>query len=208
MVEAIGTFALVFAGTGAIISNDLSSGAVGVVGIALVFGSIVAVMIYALGDISGAHMNPAVTIGFCVARGFAVKKALGYVLSQIVGALAASLCLRFLFFNHPLLGVTQPKYSVLQSAVLELLLTFLLMFVILNVTRGTKEKGLTAGLAIGATVGLEALFAGPISGASMNPARSLAPAIVSGHLQHLWIYIVAPFGGAMLACFCSKFSED
>ena len=207
LAEATGTFALVFAGTGAIVSNDVSSGAVTGVGVALVFGLVIMVMIYALGDISGAHLNPAVTIGFCIARNFPVRKASGYIIAQISGVLSASIILRLIFFHHPFLGATLPRYPVYQSVFLEFILTFMLMFVILNVTRGTKERGIVPGIAIGATVGLCSLFAGPISGASMNPARSLAPAIISGHLEYLWIYIIFPVFGVIFACFLSRFME-
>lgn len=197
--EFIGTFALVFAGTGAIISNDVSGGAVTHVGIALTFGLVVMALIYAVGDVSGAHLNPAVTVGFWVARRFPGPRVLPYVASQLAGAVVASLALRFLFPVHPTLGVTQPAGSWEQSFLFEVVLTFLLMFVILNVSVGAKEKGIMAGAAVGAVVALEALFAGPISGASMNPARSLGPALVSGHLAHVWLYCLAPAAGAALA---------
>jgi aquaporin Z len=197
--EFIGTFGLVFAGTGAIVINDVSGGAVTHVGVALTFGLAVLAMIYTVGDISGAHLNPAVTFGFWLAGRFRGSNVLPYVVIQTGGALAASLVLHVLFPNHPTLGNTLPAGSELQSFVLEVILTFLLMFVILNVSTGAKEKGITAGIAVGAVIGLEALFAGKICGASMNPARSLAPAIVSGTLSHLWIYLTAPFAGAALA---------
>lgn len=197
--EAIGTFFLVFAGTGAIIVNDLSQGAITHAGIAMTFGLIVTVLIYALGDISGAHFNPAVTFGFWVAKRFPGRRVLPYFGSQLFGALLASLLLKFLFPTHLTLGTTLPQGPLVQSFILECLLTCLLALVILNVTSGAKEKGLLAGVAIGGTVGLEALFAGPICGASMNPFRSLAPALVSHHLNGIWIYLVAPFIGAILA---------
>ena len=197
--ESIGTFALVFCGTGAIIINQESSGVVTHPGIACTFGLIVMVMIYALGPISGAHLNPAVTIGFTVAKRFPAKQIFPYVLSQAVGALLASLILRQLFGNNELLGSTIPSGSDLQSFILEIILTFFLMLVIIHVATGSKEQGMFAGLAIGATVLLEAMFAGPICGASMNPIRSIAPALVSGHFEHLWVYILAPVIGAILA---------
>jgi aquaporin Z len=156
-------------------------------------------MIYTLGDVSGAHLNPAVTLAFVAARRFEAAGALPYIGAQLAGALAASLLLRGLFAEHATLGATLPAGSALQSAVLEFVLTLLLMFVILGVSQGAREKGLIAGAAIGAVVALEAMFAGPICGASMNPARSLAPALVSTQLQHLWIYIVAPVAGALTA---------
>jgi aquaporin NIP len=197
--EILGTFALVFAGTGAIIINDVSGGVVSHVGVALTFGLVVMAMIYALGDVSGCHINPAVTCAFWVARRFPGRQVAPYVLSQCVGAVIASLLLAMMFPGHATLGATIPAGPAGQSFVLETILTFLLMFVILNVSTGAKEKGVMAGAAIGAVVGLEALFAGPISGASMNPARSLAPAWVSGRVAELWIYMVAPMLGALLA---------
>ncbi|MEW6304605.1 MAG: MIP family channel protein [Verrucomicrobiota bacterium] len=197
--EFIGTFTLVFAGTGAIVINEATHGGVSHVGIALTFGLVVLAMIYAVGDISGAHLNPAVTLAFWSARRFPARDVLPYVASQCAGALAASGVLRFLFPENRLLGATLPAGAAMQSFVLEVVLTAILMFVILNVSTGAKEKGITAGIAIGAVIALEALFAGPICGASMNPARSLAPALVSGHLEHLWIYLAAPVLGAQLA---------
>ena len=182
LAEGIGTFALVFCGTGAIIINQESGGVVTHVGIAITFGLIVASMIYAVGDISGAHLNPAVTIAFWVAKAFPGKEILPYFISQAAGAFLASLTLNFLFPSNILLGSTIPAGLPVQSFILEIILTFFLMFVILNVASGSKEQGMFAGLAIGAIVGLEAMFAGPICGASMNPIRSLAPAVVSGHL--------------------------
>ncbi|MFM1767838.1 MAG: hypothetical protein RJA22_367 [Verrucomicrobiota bacterium] len=197
LAEALGTFALVFAGTGAIVINQASNGAITHVGIALTFGLIVLAMVYTLGDLSGAHLNPAVTLGFWAARRLPGRTVPGYVASQCVGALAASATLRALFPANELLGATQPAGSAAQSFILEFLLTALLMFVILNVSTGAKEKGITAGIAVGSVIALEALFAGPACGASMNPARSLGPALVSGHLAHLWIYLAAPVLGAL-----------
>ena len=196
--EFLGTAALVFAGTGAIIINDTTH-AITHVGVAMTFGLIVLAMIYTLGDISGAHLNPAVTFAFWRARRFDGAKVLPYVASQLGGALLASGLLRALFPAHPTLGATLPAGSAAQSFVLETVLTALLMFVILNVSTGAKEKGVTAGIAIGAVIMLEAMFAGPISGASMNPARSLAPALVSGQLRDVWLYLLAPVLGAWLA---------
>jgi MIP family channel proteins len=197
MGEAVGTFALVFAGTGAIVINDITGGGVSHLGISLTFGLVVLAMIYALGDISGAHFNPAVTIGFWAARRVESSTVLPYILSQCAGAILASLLLRQLFPSHQSLGTTQPAGPALQSFVLEGVLTFLLMLVILQVSIGGKEKGITAGIAIGSVIALEAAFAGPMSGASMNPARSLAPALVSLQFTHLWVYILAPLIGAM-----------
>jgi aquaporin Z len=205
--EAIGTFGLVFAGTGAIIINQVSGGAITHVGIALTFGLIILTMIYTFGDISGAHFNPAVTIGFCAARRLPARDVAPYIGSQCAGALLASSLLRLLFPESKLLGATVPDGSELQSFVLETVLTFFLMLTILSVSTGAKEKGITAGIAIGGVIALEAMFAGPISGASMNPARSLAPALVSLHPAHLWLYIAAPILGACLAmpaCRCVR----
>jgi aquaporin NIP len=200
--EIIGTFALIFCGTGAIIINQESHGAVSHVGIAITFGLIVSAMIYSLGEISGAHLNPAVTIAFWVAKSFPAKDILPYILSQGIGAFLASFTLKFLFPTNELLGSTLPSGLPMQSFVLELILTFILMFVILNVAKGSKEQGMFAGISIGSVVLLEAMFAGPISGASMNPIRSLAPALTSGHLEHIWVYLSAPTLGALLAVFC------
>ncbi len=197
--EIIGTFALVFAGTGAIVVNDVAGGSITHVGIALTFGLIVMSMIYAIGDISGAHINPAVTIAFWIAGRFELKFVGPYLISQLIGAFAASGLLRVLFLDHVTLGATLPAGPWWQSFIFEIVLTFLLMFVILNVTVGAKEKGIMAGAAIGSVVALEAMFAGPICGASMNPARSIAPAVVSGELQYFWVYLIAPTLGALLA---------
>ncbi|MDQ2688162.1 MAG: MIP family channel protein [Armatimonadota bacterium] len=205
--ELIGTFCLVFAGTGAIIINDVSGGTVTHVGVALTFGLVVMAMVYTLGDVSGAHLNPAVTLGFWAAHRFPARQLVPYILSQCAGAVCASLVLRLLFPHHQTLGATLPAGPSLQSFVLEFILTAILMFVILSVSTGAKEKGITAGIAVGAVIGLEALFAGPICGASMNPARSLGPALVSGHYADLWIYLLAPTLGALssvLACRCVR----
>ncbi|MEW6161025.1 MAG: MIP family channel protein [Verrucomicrobiota bacterium] len=197
--ESFGTFALVFAGTGAVIINQESGGTITHVGVALTFGLVVLAMIYTLGDISGAHINPAVTIGFWMARRFPGQQVAPYLISQCLGAVSASVLLRALFPRNETLGATLPAGGPWQSFVLEIILSALLMFVILNVSTGAKEKGITAGIAVGSVIGFEALFAGPISGASMNPARSFAPALVGMHLDHLWIYLVAPVLGALLA---------
>src|SRR5436190_3172130 len=205
--EALGTFALVFAGTGAIIINDVSKGAVSNVGVALTFGLVILAMIYTFGDISGAHFNPAVTLGFWVAGRMTPELVLPYIVSQFIGAICASSLLAILFLSHPTLGATAPAGPGWQSFILELVLTFFLMLVILSVSTGAKEKGITAGIAIGAVIAFEAMFAGPICGASMNPARSLAPALVSLHPEHLWLYIAAPILGSSLAipaCRCVR----
>ena len=210
IAETIGTFCLVFAGTGAIIANDVSGGVISHVGIALTFGLIVLAMIYAIGDVSGAHINPAVTIAFAVAGRFPAKWIGPFVFGQFAGAIGASLVLKLLFVEHSNYGATLPSGPVLQSFVLEVILTFILMWVILSVSIGAKEKGITAGIAIGSVVALEALFAGPICGASMNPARSLGPGLVSLNLDTIWIYLFAPVIGALMAvplCRCIRDEE-
>lgn len=199
LAECLGTFALVFAGTGAIVINEVGGGTIGHAGIALTFGLVVLAMIYTFGDVSGAHLNPAVTVAFAAAGRFGWSSIPGYVGAQVTGGLVASGLLRVLFPEHAGLGSTLPSGAASQSFILEVVLTAILMLTILSVSTGAKEKGTTAGIAIGAVVALEAMFAGPISGASMNPIRSLAPALVSGHTQHLWVYLAAPLCGALLA---------
>ena len=198
--EYLGTFALVFAGCGAIIINDLYGGVIGDVGIGIVFGLIIMTMIYTLGEVSGAHFNPAVSFGFCLAGKLPFNQFVSYVVSQCVGALSASFFLKFIFPGHKTFGATMP-HSITPGAdfIIETLLTFFLMLVIFQVAHGALEKGLMAGVAIGGMVALEAIFAGPVTGASMNPARSLAPALVTGENRFLWIYLTAPFAGAALA---------
>lgn len=208
IAEIIGTFALVFCGTGAIIINQESGGAITHVGIAFTFGLIVMVMIYALGPVSGAHLNPAVTIAFTIAKKFSAKQIMPFIASQAIGAFLASFTLHLLFPANQFLGATLPAGSEMQSFILEFILTFFLMLVIIQVATGSKEQGMFAGLAIGSTVLLEAMFAGPICGASMNPIRSLSPAVVSGHVEHLWIYIAAPIAGAALAVLIWKILKD
>lgn len=168
-------------------------------GVSLVFGLIVFTMICAFGDISGAHFNPAVSFGFVIARRFSARQLPLYIASQIAGAIAASLCLRFLFPAHQTLGGTYPKSATTIAFTVELFLTTILMFVILGVSTRAKERGITAAVAIGAVVAAAALLAGPVSGASMNPARSLGPALAANDLQSLWIYLTAPFIGAALS---------
>jgi len=197
--EAFGTFCLVFAGTGAVVVNEVTAGGVTHVGVALTFGLVVMAMVYTLGNVSGCHVNPAVTVGLCAAGRFDRCLVLPYIGSQCVGAFLASGTLRILFPGSRTLGATIPAGSDLQSLVLEFLLTMILMFVILSVSAGGGDEKSLGGIVIGGVIGLEALFAGPISGASMNPARSLAPAVVSMHLDHVWIYIVAPLTGALVA---------
>lgn len=205
--EFFGTFAMVFAGTGAIVVNHVSGGAITHVGVAITWGLIVMAMIYALGDVSGAHFNPAVTCGFWLSGRFPARCVGPYVIAQVAGALLASAALRLIFGNVAFLGASLPAGSDVQSFALEIVLTALLMFVILSVSCGPKEVGVMAGIAVGGVIGLEAMFAGPICGASMNPARSVAPAIVSGHLQSLWVYVAAPLIGAAIAMPCWKLTR-
>ena len=207
--EFIGTFAMVFCGTGAMTISEITGGAdLTHTGIAIVWGLIVMAMIYAFGEISGAHFNPAVTISFAYAKKFAWKEVPKYIIAQILGALLASGILWFLFPTSEFYGATIPTLDVWRAFVLELLLTFFLMLVIINVSTGSKEVGTMAGIAIGGVVLLEAMFAGPMTKASMNPARSIAPALVSGHVEHLWLYILAPILGALLAVISCKLVKD
>lgn len=203
--EAVGTFALVFAGTGAVVVDAETGGGVGHVGIGLTFGLVLMAMIYAVGHVSGAHFNPAVTLGFAVGRHFPWALVPRYWAAQLLGSVAASLLLRGLFGETANLGATVPAGSAGQSFVLEAVLTFLLMFVITSVATDTRAVGQAAALAIGGTIGLEALFAGPISGASMNPARSLAPALVSGTWRDQWLYVAGPALGAMAGVLCYQY---
>ncbi|XVJ57917.1 MAG: aquaporin [Tepidisphaera sp.] len=200
IAEWLGTFCLVFAGTGAIIVNEVTGGSVTHVGVALTFGLVVMVMIHALGAVSGAHLNPAVSVGLAMAGRFRWRSIPGYVLAQVAGALAASWLLSVLFPASVTLGATLPAGSDWQAFVLEVVLAFMLMLVILSVTSiGSRVRADMAAIAVGGVVGLEAMFAGPISGASMNPARSLGPAVVSGHFESLWVYMAAPLVGVGLA---------
>ena len=205
IAEFIGTFAMVFCGTGAMTINEVTGGDVTHVGIGITWGLIVMAMIYAFGEISGAHFNPAVSIAFAYAKKFSWKEVPTYIFFQVLGAFAASLLLMWLFPKSELLGATIPSVDVWSAFVLELILTFFLMVVIINVSTGSKEVGMMAGIAIGGVVLLEAIFAGPITNASMNPARSLAPNIVSGNIEGLWLYILAPIIGALLAVVSCKF---
>lgn len=207
LAELIGTFALVFCGTGAAIINDVTDGSVGNLGIGITFGLIVMAMIYTFGSISGAHINPAVTIAFSITDRFEKKSLLGYISAQLIGAIMASGTLRILFIDHDKLGSTLPAGSWHQSFILEIILTYFLMLVIIFVSQN-KQLSHYTGMAVGGIVGLEAIFAGPITGASMNPARSIAPAIVSGHISELWIYILAPIIGALLASLTWKYMKN
>ena len=204
IAEAVGTFGLVFAGTGAIVI-DAQTGAIGHVGVAITFGLIIMTMIYAVGHISGAHFNPAVTLAFAVSRHLPWRLVPQYWGAQLGGGILASLLLRELFRDTAHLGTTLPLGSDGQSLILESVLTFFLMFVIISVATDTRAVGQAAAIAIGGTVGLEAMFAGPISGASMNPARSLAPALVSWTWQSQWLYIVGPLVGAVLGALVYQF---
>ncbi|CAL2103219.1 MIP family channel protein [Tenacibaculum sp. 190130A14a] len=207
--EFIGTFALIFCGTGAMVINEVTNGAdLTHIGVAITWGLIVMAMIYAFGEISGAHFNPAVTISFAYAKKFAWKEVPKYIIAQLLGALLGSVMLWVLFPESEFYGATIPSIVPWRAFILELLLTFFLMLVIINVSTGSKEVGVMAGIAIGGVVLLEAMFAGPMTKASMNPARSIAPAIVSGHLEHLWLYILAPILGALLAVISCKLVKD
>lgn len=200
LTEVLGTFALVFCGTAAIVVNDITGGVITHPGVAAVWGLIVIAAIYAFGHISGAHINPAVTIAFAVTDRFHRQDTLPYILAQLIGAFLASTAVRFIFGAHETLGGTIPYDTWQQTFVLEVILTYLLMVVILFASQN-KDVNKFTGIAVGMTVWLEALFAGPISGASMNPARSLAPGIVSGSMDHLWVYVAAPVIGSVLASF-------
>lgn len=207
LAECIGTFALVFCGTGAIIINDVTNGTVSHVGIAITFGLIVTVMIYTFGSVSGAHINPAVSIAFSITDRFNKSDLIPYIIAQLIGAFLASGTLKLLFQEHTNLGSTLPFGDIQQSFILEIILTYFLMLVILFVSQNKEISNFT-GIAVGATVLLEALFAGPITGASMNPARSIAPAIMSGNISTLWAYILAPIIGALLASMTWRFMKN
>jgi MIP family channel proteins len=197
--EGIAAFALVFAGCGAIVTDSVNHGALGTVGVALVFGLVIMVMVYATGHLSGAHINPAVTIAFTLTRHFPAREAVAYVCAQVAGAIAAALALLAVWSDKPAhLGATLPSVATGSALVYEMLLTAFLMFVIMAVATDTRAVGAAAAIAIGGTVGLDALFGGPVTGASMNPARSLGPALVAGEWHDLWIYLVGPIAGAAL----------
>jgi aquaporin NIP len=204
VAEAIGTFALVFAGAGAVMV-DAKTHALGHVGVAITFGLVIMAMIYAVGHISGAHFNAAVTFAFALTRHFPWRHAVGYWLAQFVGAVVAAALLRGSLGNIAHVGATLPSGSQGQSFLWELVMSAFLMFVILSVATDTRAVGEAAAIAIGGTIGLDAMFGGPISGASMNPVRSLGPALVSGELHALWLYIVAPLAGASLGGLAYQF---
>jgi MIP family channel proteins len=197
--EGLATFALVVAGCGAIIANQHSGGGLGVVGIGLVFGLIIMAMIYATGHLSGAHINPAVTVAFTLTRHFPRRDAIAYVGAQLIGAVAGALLLLLLWPDKPAaLGATLPSVAVGRALLYEIVLTAFLMFVIIAVATDTRAVGAAAAIAIGGTVGLDAIFGGPITGASMNPARSLGPALAAGEWHDWWIYVAGPLIGAAL----------
>lgn len=206
LAEGIGTFSMVFCGCGAMTVNEITNGEIGHVGIAIIWGLIVMAMIYAFGEISGAHFNPAVTIGFAVSSKFNWNKVPLYVIAQIAGAFLAILILWILFPESESFGHTYPRdgFAPYKAFILEALLTYFLMLVIINVSTGSKELGTMAAIAVGSVILLEAMFAGPITKASMNPARSIAPAFISGNLEHLWLYITAPILGALLAVYTAQ----
>jgi len=202
LTEGIGTFALVSAGCGAIITNTTHAGSIGGVGVSLVFGLVIMAMIYAGGHLSGAHYNPSVTIAFALARHFPVRDALAYISAQLLGATAAALLLLAAWPSRPAhLGATLPSVSSGAALGYEIVMTAFLMFVITAVATDTRAVGAAAAIAIGATVGLDALFGGPITGASMNPARSFGPAFVSGTWSSFWVYLIGPVIGAAMGVF-------
>ncbi|MEO8611035.1 MAG: MIP family channel protein [Chloroflexota bacterium] len=205
--ELVGTFGLVTAGCGAIMVNT-QTGQLTHVGIALTFGLIITVMIAATGHISGAHFNPAVTIAFAVTRHFPWREVVYYLVAQIMGAVLGALTLHFLLGDIALMGATVPSGSALQSFGLEVLLTAVLMFVIISVATDTKALGAPAALAIGFTVALDAMWGGPISGASMNPARSFGPALIAGHWEYQWVYWLAPILGAVIGAGLYQFLRE
>ncbi|MFS4481794.1 MIP/aquaporin family protein [Hyunsoonleella sp. 2307UL5-6] len=208
--EFLGTFAMIFCGCGAMTINEITSGSISHVGVAATWGLIVMAMIYAFGEISGAHFNPAVTIGFAFAKKFDWNKVPKYILAQAIGATLAIFLLWFLFPESQFLGETTPAegFPAYKAAILEFLLTFFLMVVIINVSTGSKEIGTMAAIAVGGIILLEAMFAGPITKASMNPIRSIAPALFTGNFQYLWLYIIAPILGAITAVSSCKLVKE
>lgn len=209
LAEIIGTFTMVFCGCGAMTIDEITNGSISHVGVAITWGLIVMSMIYAFGEISGAHFNPAVTLGFATAKKFDWKKVPSYILAQFLGALLAIFILWILFPESKSFGHTYPAEGFVhyKAFILEFFLTFFLMMVIINVSTGSKEIGTMAAIAVGSVILLEAMFAGPMTKASMNPVRSIAPALFSGHLKDLWLYILAPILGAQLAIICHMFMK-
>jgi MIP family channel proteins len=207
VAEAIGTFALVFAGCGAIMV-DAKTHQLGHVGIAIAFGLVILFGIYAVGHISGAHFNPAVTFAFALTRHFPWSRAVSYWWAQLIGALAAAALLRGSLGNVANVGATLPSGSQAQAFLWEFVMSAFLMFVILAVATDTRAVGEAAAIAIGGTIALDAMFGGPVTGASMNPARSIAPALVSGDLHALWLYILAPLAGASIGGLAYQFVRD
>jgi aquaporin NIP len=200
--EGLAAFGLVFAGCGAIVADHRHAGALGVVGVALVFGLIIMVMVYATGHLSGAHINPAVTVAFTLTRHFPLREALAYIAAQLAGAALAALALLAVWTSKPgHLGASLPSVSSGRAVFYEALLTAILMFVIMAVATDTRAVGAGAAIAIGGAVGLDALFGGPVTGASMNPARSFGPALASGEWEHFWVYVVGPLVGAAAGAF-------
>jgi MIP family channel proteins len=197
--EGLAAFALVFAGCGAIVASAVNEDALGAVGIALAFGLVIMVMVYATGHLSGAHINPAVTVAFTLTRHFPPRDAAAYVTAQLAGALAAALLLLAIWPDQPAgLGATVPSVGVGSALVYETVLTAFLMFVIMAVATDVRAVGAAAAIAIGGTVGLDALFGGPVTGASMNPARSFGPALAAAEWTDFWIYVAGPLAGAAL----------
>jgi len=208
IAELVGTFGLVFVGTGAIVVSEHSQ-SFGIVGIALAFGLIVTTMIYVFGNISGSHINPAVTLSFALDKAMTKKDTVYYIIFQIIGAVLASFLLSILFPDNKNLGLTKVSGTIAQSFVMEVVSTFLMMLVILGVTRqGNKETKALAGIIIGGIVLALIFVAGPISGGSFNPARSLGPAIVTGNFEHIWLYLLAPTLGAVIALFTWRFVKN
>jgi aquaporin NIP len=203
--ETVATYILVFSGTGAAIVNQDTGGALSPLGVSLVFGLSVMAMIYAVGDISGAHLNPAVTIALWTRRKFPTNEVTPYIFCQLTGAVFASATLRRMFPENALLGATEPSGSPFRAFALESILSFILILVILKVTDADAAKKSLAGIVIGGAVCFEALLGGSISGASMNPARSFGPAILTGRTSWLWIYVFAPLLGAALASAFHRF---
>ena len=208
LAELFGTFALVFAGTGAIVVNEVHGGTITHVGIALTFGLVVMALIYTLGDISGCHLNPAVSAGLCLAGRFSANSLAPYVTAQLTGAVLASGLLGAMYPQNLNLGGTRPAGGDIYNAfIMEVVLTFILMVAILGATIGNHYKTHFAGIAIGGVIALEAMFGGPVSGASMNPARSFGPDAVAFKWDYLWIYLSAPFAGAIAGVLFWKLVE-